>query len=283
MTGGEIAAAALTGKVVSNAGKAIVEESKSIRKELLDQAKQTPEFDKAARSYATRLAIRQDILTSMYKPIAKMLGVAGDYFKSDFEIDMGEKLAGVSEEYLTSPKPSLAAPAMQQLGFSLDEPDLKEMYLNLLATASDARKQQTAHPSFVEVIKQLSANEVRFLESVLGGGGTPLVRLKVSTEGTEGYKMLMSHVVENNSTTAEAITSNMCATYIDNWVRLGLITVEYGTYLTDPDAYAWVDTSSELTRAHNYFSKSTPNMSVEYERGLMTATAFGKAFAAVVT
>lgn len=282
MTGGEIAAAALTGKVVRNAGKAAAEESKSIRKELLDHAKQTPQFDKAARSYATRLAIRQEILTSMYRPIAKMLGVAGDYFKSDFEKDMGEKLAGVPEEHLTSPKPSLAAPAMQQLGFSLGEPDLKEMYLNLLATASDARKRETAHPSFVEVIKQLSANEVRFLEYVLEEGLAPLIRVKVISEGAEGYKIALSHVVEKNSTSAEAIKSNMCATYIDNWVRLGLITVEYGTYLTDPDAYAWVDRSNEFKSAVDYFSNDNPSVSVEYERGLMTATAFGKAFAAAV-
>ena len=68
---------------------------------------------------------------------------------------------------LVAPKASLAAPAMQQLGFSLDEPALKEMYLNLLATASDNRSNSAAHPSFVEVIKQLSAEETQILNTIV--------------------------------------------------------------------------------------------------------------------
>ena len=121
MTGIEIAAAsALTGKVVEHAGKEIAKDSNSIRQGLTEQAKQTPEFADAARNKAKRIAIRQEIATMIYKPITDLFGISNKYFETEFESDMATKLADVPEENIIPPKPSLAAPAMQQLGYSLD-------------------------------------------------------------------------------------------------------------------------------------------------------------------
>ncbi|MGC7150906.1 DUF4393 domain-containing protein [Paenarthrobacter ureafaciens] len=284
MTGGEIAAAALAGKVVSHAGKELADESKSIRKELLEQATQTREFDEAARNYAKRVAIRQELLTVMYKPIAKMLGFANKYFDNDFEADMAKKLADVPEENITPPSPSLAASAMLQLGFSLDEPGLKDMYLELLATASDSREKNAAHPSFVEIIKQLSANELPFLENVLArpSSNFPVVRLKVKTEGSPGAAYIASHLVEVTPATSSAVEDNMAATYVDNWARLGLITIDYKSWLTDPDAYTWAESSSTFKEATKYFEAKHSDKTVVIERGILQRTDFGEAFADVV-
>lgn len=283
MTSGEIAAAAIAGKVVTHAGKELAEESKSIRKELLDQAKQTPEFDKAARSYATRVALRQELLTRMYKPIAKMLGVANKYFEEDFEADMAEKLSEVPEEHILPPKASLAAPAMQYLGYSLDEPDLKELYLNLLATASDGRKPDAAHPSFVEIIKQLSAAELPFLETILNGprSSHPSIQITLVTEGTLATRRLASHVVEITPATEDAVANDMAATYVDNWCRLGLITADYESYLSDETAYTWAETAP-LYLAMKEHLGGEPGKTIKYEKGILTVTSFGRAFARVV-
>lgn len=284
MTGGEVAAAALVGKVVNQAGKEVIEESKSIRKELLEHAKQTPEFEKAAKSYATRVAIRQEILTSLYKPIAKMLGVANDYFANDFEKDMAEKLADVPEESITAPKPSLAAPAMQQLAFSLDEPDLKEMYLSLLATASDSRKTDSAHPSFVEIIKQLSANELSVLSRILTRHDryTPIVRLKLVTAEQEGFNVLAQHIIQDNDELSGLpLYSKHLPTYVDNWVRLGLVEVNYTSWVTPPDAYDWVEARPETQRWKERLEVEE-GKTVTFDKGIVYPTAFGLSFAGVV-
>ena len=49
----------------------------------------------------------------------------------------------------------LAIPAMESLGYSMDEPSLKDMYPGLIATATDDRREDAAHPAFAG-IKQLS-------------------------------------------------------------------------------------------------------------------------------
>ncbi len=283
MTGGEIAAAAVAGKVVAHAGKELADESKSIRKELLDQAKQTPEFEQAARSYAKRVALRQELMTSMYKPIAKMLGVANKYFEEDFEREMAEKLADVPEEHIVAPKASVAAPAMQHLGFSLDEPGLKEMYLNLLATASDDRKASDAHPSFVEVIKQLSADELQLLERILSKPGKAVasIRVNISVEAAGGRSPLASHVVELTPAAIQAAAGrDMVATYIDNWCRLGLITAKYDSWLVAEDAYAWAEESPIYLEIKD--REEQPGRTVSYDRGILATTDFGHAFGRVV-
>ncbi|MEV7457949.1 DUF4393 domain-containing protein [Pseudarthrobacter oxydans] len=284
MMGGEAAAAAMVGKVVTHAGKEVAEESKSIKKELLEHAKQTPEFDMAARSYAKRVAIRQELLTSMYRPIAKMLGVANQYFEDDFENDMAKKLADVPEENITAPKPSIAAPAMQQLGFSLEEADLKEMYLNLLATASDTRKTDTAHPSFVEIIKQLSAAELPTLNEILlrHDRYTPIVQLKRVKSGQSGWTVLAQHIIDDRDPATGASRENpYLATYIDNWARLGLVEIDYASHLADEHAYQWVDSRPEMLMWRAEY-ETQADITVEFTTGIISPTAFGLSFAKVV-
>lgn len=279
------AAAAIAGQVVSHAGKAVAEENKSTKKELLEKAKETPEFAEGARQLAKRIAIRQEIVTNCYKPIAKLFGVANHYFDNDFENELAEKLVDVPEEHIVAPKASLAAPAMLQLGFSLDEPDLKEMYLNLLATASDDRTQSSAHPSFVEVIKQLSSDEIGVLNQVLtapAGGYTPTVTVKLVTEGEEGWRIMHKNLIPlNDGSTGEPIHRENLGTFIDNWIRLGLVEVSYANHMTGADAYGWVEQRPEFV-AYKQALEVTEGRRVEFDKGVMSSTSFGKSFAKVV-
>ena len=63
---------------------------------------------------------------------------------------------------IVAPPLSIAGPLVLQLVFSRDEPDLRELYASLLASAMDA-SESIAHPSFVTVIQQLTSDEARLL------------------------------------------------------------------------------------------------------------------------
>jgi abortive infection alpha-like protein len=47
--------------------------------------------------------------------------------------------------------------------FASEEPDLREMYVKLLATSMDGATSDDAHPSFVTLIQQLTPDEARIL------------------------------------------------------------------------------------------------------------------------
>jgi hypothetical protein len=81
-------------------------------------------------------------------------------------VKITEKLAHTPIGEIHAPKMSIAGPAVLALQFSKDEAELKELYANLLASSMDGRISPRVHPSFVQLIEQMSADEARLLSWV---------------------------------------------------------------------------------------------------------------------
>lgn len=274
MTGGEIVPVAA--KAVHSAAEKALDDAAD--KAVLQQlAVDSPNMKAAAESYARRVAIKEALLLRVYQPIAKYLGVSRDYFDTQFHEDLAEKVADIPEEHLTTPSPSVAIPAMQGLSYSIEEPDLKAMYLSLLATATDQRVAVDAHPSFAEVIKQLSPGEASLLLDTLRTGTLPAMRVnRKAAEGSGGtveMNCLLPFLADDGSTPREQESLGI---WVDNWVRLGLITVDYARSLVDEAAYAWAEGRPEVKRLASGDSRGMD--SLDFEKGIVLATDFGRRF-----
>jgi hypothetical protein len=274
MTGGEILP---VGKAAFNTAQKALSEEPSVKEQLARMAAESPAMKAAAESYARRIAIKQGLLLKLYAPLAKWVGASKDYFEGQFAEDMSSKIADIPQESLRSPHPSVAVPAMQGLGYSLDEPSLKYMYLNLLATATDSRQGDHAHPSFAEIIKQLSGAEARLLSNVLRMKLVPIVRVKVTVPGGDGYTVALNHLVDLVIPASRQRVENPSApVWIDNWERLGLVTADYTQLFTAPGKYSWVDERPEVVRLRQ------DGAVVSFDQGILRATDFGSRFAAAV-
>ncbi len=279
MTGGEILPAAT--KAAALAKGALAEED-AVKAKLLEEAQGTPAFHAAADAYARRIAIKQEILLRLFLPLAVLAGVSREYFEHEFPSEMSEKIAGTPEDHLTSPRPSVAVPAMQGLSYSLDEPDLKEMYLNLLATATDDRVSEQAHPSFAEIIKQLSAPEARELLEVLTTRAVPVVRLGWIAESGRGSTMVKNHVLPYSSAAGgPPVEHASLPVWVDNWVRLGLVRADYTMHLTAEGLYDFVPERPEYRQLGEQHPKGVDGIKVT--QGILSATDFGRRFATAVS
>ncbi len=78
-------------------------------------------------------------------------------------VKLTEKLARTPASEIHIPKMSVAGPLLLALQFSKDEEELKNLYANLLASSMDGRISSRVHPSCVELIQQMSADEAKFL------------------------------------------------------------------------------------------------------------------------
>jgi hypothetical protein len=283
MTSGEID----VGNAAQALSKAEVNATKfddPVNHQLQEISKDSPALMAAADSYAKRIAVKQEILLKLFKPLAKILGVAEFYFENGFAADMATKTADIPDENLRTPPSNVALPAMQGLAFSLDKPDLKDMYLNLLAAATNDRRTDQAHPSFSEIIKQLSPPEAVLLQSCLKQPPTPIIRIKgVMTEPGTGYFVFENHVLNwADSETHEPGEVPLGAMYLDNWIRLGLVVVMYDEYLTAPDKYDWVEGRPEFIRLKTEHA-SNAQFNVSFDKGILKPTAFGKKFSAATS
>lgn len=203
------------------------------------------------------------------------------YFAEKFADDLAAQTANIPVEDIVEPKASIAGPALQGLAFTHEEVALKAMYLGLLATAMDRRVAPEAHPAFVEVIKQLSADEAHSLKQVLNfATPLPIVEIRISENLDNGYRSLQNHVMNHHTTesvTFIPIEIPRLPAMVDNWLRLGLVDVSYQKQLMDERAYSWVDERPEYIRYRILHENEVSKVS--FGKGIIVRTAFGLQFA----
>ncbi|SCX76990.1 DUF4393 domain-containing protein [Nitrosospira sp. Nsp13] len=252
--------------------------------EVIKAAGNNPQVKEAGQELGKTALTVTKAINNVLLPLA-MLNFAFDkarkYYSEQFAIDMAQKAARIPPEEIIEPKASIAGPAIQGLAFCHEEPDLKEMYLNLLASAMDGRNANLAHPAFVEIIKQLNTTEAQLIGAILKSQtGLPIVELRLNT-GVKGYHILLRHLLDlkSQSTQQSAEDEGMPA-IVDNWIRLGLVTVTYQAQLLDEANYSWVESRPEYRRFWD-----TPHLdgeSVVFQKGIIVKTAFGDQFAKAV-
>lgn len=85
-----------------------------------------------------------------------------------FEEELKSKIIQIPQEHEHSPHLMIAGPTLEALKYAFDEEALREMYVNLLVSSMDARKDDIVHPSFVDIIRQLSPLDALFLQYLKG-------------------------------------------------------------------------------------------------------------------
>ena len=154
------------------------------------------------------------------------------------------KLRDIPEDELITPAIEVAGPAIEALRFTSESSDeLRDMYANLLATAMDRRKAETAHPGFVEIIKQLTPDEAR-LVAALHPPGEPLLRLRAMLVGRPNewsYEAGVTLLGER----ANCQYQDLVWSYITNLERLGIVRTE-DVFFSDNAMYEPLEQSAQV-------------------------------------
>jgi len=244
-----------------------------------------PQVKEAADNLGRTAVTLTKTINNVLVPLAAInfaFDKARAYFSGKFQQEIEEKAESIPPEHIVEPKASIAGPTLQGLAFTHEEPNLKEMYLNLLATAMDGRSASTAHPAFVEIIKQLDAKDARLIRSALQSSSEiPIVQIRRILKGGPEYIVLAKHLLNlTDTTTGAPVEDPELPAMIDNWIRLGLVEVTYDTRLADPERYAWADLRPEFLRLSQ---EPQPDESkVECQKGIMERTELGKRFAKAI-
>ena len=212
---------------------------------------------------ATRVALAPiSALIWGYDKIAAYLDVAiPEYFAKH----------KVSKEKIVSPDPSIAGPLIDAMRYNAHKEEPRKMFVNLLGSTMNSDTTDE-HPAFVEVIKQLSSDECKILIQLNIDDKRPMLKQRLKLETNRG---------EIDLTT---FFSDICyiggcqypekfPEYLDNLLRLGLVTVAHGRFLSEDKYY-------EELRNHPSYPKVMdidPKHIVE-EKSYYQLSAFGKRF-----
>ena len=253
--------------------------------EIIKAAGDNPQVKEAASNLGQTAVTLTKTINNVLVPLAAInfaFDKARTYFSGQFQQEIAAKAAAIPTENIVEPKASIAGPTLQGLAFTHEEPNLKEMYLNLLTTAMDGRVASIAHPAFVEIIKQLDSEDARLVrEALQSPSAIPIVQIHGKLKDGTGYNVLVQHLLNlTDSVTSAPVEDPRLPAMIDNWVRLGLVSVAYGTHLTDVTQYSWAEQRPEFLRLSQALQPDEAR--IECEKRIMQRTDLGKRFALAI-
>jgi Abortive infection alpha len=199
-----------------------------------------------------------------------------DRIKEFVDTKVAEKLAGVPNERIVTPKPEVAGPALEALRYTGHDDTLRELYANLLATAMDAATVEKAHPAFVEIIKNLSPDEARIMRLFAVRGKFPIIDVhQYRGEQSNQYNVV---IVNHSHVGKEAGCEHLHLTqaYIDNLCRVRLLEIAESVYIAAPDTYEPLENDSLLKDIKIKAEKG--GLNIRFARKILQITVWGQMF-----
>jgi hypothetical protein len=198
----------------------------------------------------------------------------------DYIQKVEEKTQEIPEKFLTEPQLHIVGPAIEASKFYINSEKLREMFANLIASSIDSRKTDKTHPSFVEIIKQLSPLDAGVLSNFKDIQQIPLAEIRVTKKNNE-YRTIQEHVM--NFTNSQIYKSH--ATSLSNLQRLGLLNITYSVHSANISGYEYVKDHPAFQQAKQQLleiQKSAPEFTdVDFQKGICSRTPLCEDFVSI--
>lgn len=173
-------------------------------------------------------------------------------------------------EDLTSPRPDISIPAIEAMRYS----PLKHEIAYLIAATMDKTRVDETHPSYIEIIKQLTADEICLLSAFPDSENViPLLNINYVDKGDRIKSSIRFIIPKAMADVCERKSS--VPKYIDNLLRLKLLDMPSGLKITDRGYYRRLLNQPFLK---NYQSLGASQLRPLLDRRVVRLTNFGSSF-----
>ncbi|MDD7390033.1 MAG: DUF4393 domain-containing protein [Lachnospiraceae bacterium] len=145
-----------------------------------------------------------------------------EYNLDETEKLLAEQLKNVSADKIVTPEAYVAVPAIQAISYSMDSKELRELYANLLAKSMNSDTKDSVHPSFVEIIKQLSPTDALVFSLIKKSALRPLIDIFIKSPSSEGSG---ERIFSKNISWISDFSYEQLAVSFSNLERLNLIKI----------------------------------------------------------
>jgi len=186
-----------------------------------------------------------------------------------------EELAAVPEDQVVSIPPEVGVPIVEKLTYVADE-EISDLYVNLLAKASTIQTSALAHPSFANIINNLSPDEAQIIKFLREKPQVPFldVNLTVNTASGEFLKILEVRTAVEGLVTLQY--PGNCGAYFSNLSGLGIIDIRRDISVAADAAYKALEEVYGAEIRSIIFSPESQRVNVL--RGKIEVTAYGSLF-----
>lgn len=202
------------------------------------------------------------------------------YLKNNLE-KYRKKLENVPVGNIITADPQIGVPIVEKLNYTTHE-EISDLFTTLLANASISEKVVSVHPSFINIIEQLAPDEAKIIAHLSTNPTIPYCNINGSLNYNDGailqnsYNILIYHATDL-PWQIDFYTKENIGAYLDNLVRLGILSDEKGTQIQEMSLY------KDILEKYNYnHIKETLDTSVYrnvfIDKSFYALTDFGKLF-----
>ena len=191
----------------------------------------------ASLSGLVRFRMSQEAKTREHGAILDLGERSADIKRTVFFEELQKRVSLIPEERQQLPPLHIAGPSVEAMLFTEDTPELRKLYVNLIGTSMDSATVRTAHPAFVQIIRQISPDEAHILKILRPGSAWPEIDLlAVSLEDADSFDTLAQHVSTLGAQSG-CLHPDLTPVYVDNLCRLGIAAIPFGGFLDDDSVY----------------------------------------------
>lgn len=191
-----------------------------------------------------------------------------------FSKELEDKIEEIPDEKRLEPNIQVVCTALDNMRFCVDEQELRNLFSSLIANSINSDKAQGVHPSYGEVIKQLTSFDAKVFKWLVSKKTIPTIRMKITIKNESKYLTVPIIYLESTFDNSDGLQITL-----DNLSRLKLIELKLEHRYADEKIYEIVKNSEELICDRKKVEENLEdNQSIEYEYGQIQITHFGLNF-----
>lgn len=192
----------------------------------------------------------------------------------NFNAELSNSISKIPAEKKLEPSIQITAQALENSKYCIEEKELRQMFTALITNSMNIDFKADAHPSFAEMIKQMSPLDAEILKIFKNGpkNGFPLCDYRLELiDG--GYVTLADQIFLEGS----LLDTSSCSLALTSLERFGLLSIPPGTSLRDDSFYK----KFEEHPLYQYFQDCYPENKITINRGKVALTILGHSFVKV--
>lgn len=192
--------------------------------------------------------------------------------------ELTQSIDQIPNDKRTEPSIQVTAQALENSKYCVSSELLREMFVKLISGSMNIDKKALVHPSFPEIIKQLSERDALLLKDIYSSSkpALPIVTIGIRSNDN-GYNVIHSNVFISktlNFSTYDYMLS------LSSLQHANLISISYDTWINDEKSYEDLKNTSEYLQVKEILSHT--NQSKPYlKKGMVQLTHLGRAFCSI--
>lgn len=201
---------------------------------------------------------------------------------NQFKEELEQSISDIPEKNIVEPPLHIVGPSLEAAKYYFENDELRIMFAKLISAAMNANTINQTHPSFVEIIKQLSPLDATHLKLFKVQTRYPIVKYDYVTHDGFGNNTFKNNVFQEKKGHQDL---NLNAASISNLNRLGLVSISYTYTLNNDDFYKkYVDSpfykmaKAQIKKVNSDSTSPFPYVDIEIAKGTVEITPLGQSF-----